>query len=273
MRLVQNLGQVTNVGLYRVLSKIRTAVTLIRTINNWPTYYVVESKLLQPKRIMYKLRNGIWIQARPHTMDKAILKDIWIRRVYNPEGFGIQETDTVLDVGAHIGIFTLFAARAARKGKVYALEPAPENFRLARLNMELNGANNVIGSNVAMSNETGKKEFFLSGQNSGGHSFHPLEPHQTQTLMVDTISLEDFMEGNNISQIDFLKMDCEGEEYEIILEAPKDFLDRVLKLSMECHHIDGRRNPATLMAFLEGSGFQVALQESSRWTSMLYARR
>ena len=82
----------------------------------------------------------------------------------------IKKGDIVLDVGAHIGYFTLiFAKLVGKNGKVFAFEPDPTNFDLLTKNVEINGYKNVILVRKAFSDKTGKTNLFLSNINAGDH--------------------------------------------------------------------------------------------------------
>ena len=65
---------------------------------------------------------------RARTLDRTVLKDVWTKSAYNKEGFEIRQDDTILDIGGHIGAFTVFAATKSTKGKVYTFEPFKDNY-------------------------------------------------------------------------------------------------------------------------------------------------
>ena len=80
---------------------------------------------------VYTLRNGIELETR-ETVDTATIGVVFLRREYGPIG----SNWTVIDVGANIGVFTLYAA--ATGGRVYAYEPMPENYELLLRNLKRN---------------------------------------------------------------------------------------------------------------------------------------
>lgn len=260
------------------MSKIKIALNIIRTMKNWPVSvaeYFGFYGLLGKNRIIYILRNGIKYEIRTKTSDRAIFHEIWIRKYYTPAGFTIKEDDVVVEIGAHIGIFSIFAAQLARNGKVYSFEPMPANYEMLQRNIILNKANNIIPVNKAVSDKKGKKEFHLSSSEiyTGEHSFFLRGDKLMKTIEVETLSLENIVKDHNISEIDFLKMDCEGAEYEILFNVPDDILRRIKQISMECHDIDNTRNKFSLREFLKGKTFlDISTMDVKGDASMLYAK-
>ena len=123
----------------------------------------------------------------------------------------IKKGDTVLDIGANIGYYTLIFARlVGENGKVFAFEPDPTNFSLLKKNVEINGYKNVILIQKAVSNKSERLKLYLSKDNMGGHTI--CNPHNSrQSVEVEAIRLDDYFENYN-GKIDFIKMDIEGAE-------------------------------------------------------------
>jgi len=117
----------------------------------------------------------------------------------------------VIDIGAHIGYYTLIAAKiVGAKGKIYAFEPEQKNYSLLTKNIEINKYKNIISARKAVSNKTGTTKLFL--QTSALHTI--VNPHgDKKSVDVETIALDDFFTENQ--KIDFIKMDAEGAEYMI----------------------------------------------------------
>ena len=86
----------------------------------------------------------------------------------------INPGSTVLDLGAHHGYFSLLAARwVGKEGKVYAFEPAPENFQILKKNIEFNQFTNVLPVNKAVSDTDKPMPFFLCKPNGVSGSLFP----------------------------------------------------------------------------------------------------
>jgi len=122
----------------------------------------------------------------------------------------IKEGDTVIDVGANIGYYTLIFAKAVgEKGTVYAFEPDPSNFNILKKNIEINGYKNVILENKAVSDESGTLKLYQSENNKGDHRTYDSKDGREFTE-VESISLDDYFTDKRVN---FIKMDIQGFEY------------------------------------------------------------
>lgn len=138
----------------------------------------------------------------------------------------IKQGNVVLDIGANIGYFTcLLSNLVGKSGYVYAFEPEPNNFKLLKKNVEENNCQNVTIEQKAVCDKTGKQTLNISPE-STGHSLY--EKLGTDTVLVDTISLDDYF---NDTKVDYIKSDAQGADYPMVLGMTK-LLERSKKLSM-----------------------------------------
>jgi FkbM family methyltransferase len=124
----------------------------------------------------------------------------------------IKRGDVILDLGAHIGYYTLIAAGiVGNKGKVYAFEPCKKNFTILEKNVCESGYKNIILVNKAVSNKTGKTRLFLHSINSGDNRlfFDPKEKMKEE--IVEQISLDKYFK-NKYRKVDLIKLDIQGSE-------------------------------------------------------------
>lgn len=143
----------------------------------------------------------------------------------------LKKGDYFIDIGAHIGWFSLVAGRlVGSEGKVYAFEPEPNNFAQLLKNIEANGYNNIVPLQKAVSNLTGICDMRLD-KKSGFHSLY-LAPEQIGTIKVDATTLDEFfaIEGWP-TPVSFIKMDAQGGEGHI-LDGAKNLLKRNPNLKM-----------------------------------------
>lgn len=125
----------------------------------------------------------------------------------------LKPTDTVLDIGANLGYFTVVAARLARDGVVHAFEPDPDNFALLRRNCALNGCRNVVLHNVALSNRAGAASLHQSGYNMGDHRLAPINnPASDATI---ALSPGDALLAA-LPRVDVIKCDTQGSEADVL---------------------------------------------------------
>ncbi|MEW6036215.1 MAG: FkbM family methyltransferase [Candidatus Micrarchaeota archaeon] len=252
-----------------IFGKARVVAGIISLVNEWPYYLAEYLGLRKGGKRVYSLRNGIRYATRGGSSDKGVLNDIWIRNTYAPPGFEIRETDTVMDIGAHIGVFTIYAASKARKGKVFAFEPFPGNYAMVLENIGLNSAGNVVPFNAAVAGSGGKKRLFLSDENVC-HSLYRFDRQGEKSVAVESMTLAQIFEKNGIGKVDLLKIDCEGAEYDILMGSDDSTLGKIEKISMEYHNIDENHTAGHMKRFLEGKGYRVEMGKSH---PMIYARR
>jgi FkbM family methyltransferase len=161
--------------------------------------------------------------------------EIIYRRIYTPTFLPLEPDDIVLDIGANIGVFAVYAAGRTRK-TVYAFEPLPDNIGFLRRNVEANDLGNVDIQPVAVAEKAGTARLYLSTISGGHRLFDHYRDHKLERyLEVPTTTLQAIMDENHLDKVDFLKMDCEGSEGPIIASTPFDYLKRIRKIAMEFH--------------------------------------
>lgn len=163
--------------------------------------------------------DGLRHEVRPRTNDLDL-----ISRKHEPvttKWFRVEPNDVVVDVGAHIGRYTLMAATKA--SKVVAVEPDPSNFRLLETNVALNGFTNVVLIPGALSSSRGTRLLRLAGRvNTGISSISENEgspgtvSNGPAQVRVQTDTLDHLVEVHGLVRIDWLKIDVEGHEVDVL---------------------------------------------------------
>ena len=124
----------------------------------------------------------------------------------------LRAGDRVVDVGAHVGYFTvLFSRLCGSEGFVHAFEPEPGNHRLLRANLLVNDCRNVQALELAASDAAGSDELFLSPCNGGDHRLYFGEGRTR--CVVRTATLD---EALGVERVDFIKIDAQGAEPRIL---------------------------------------------------------
>lgn len=119
--------------------------------------------------------------------------------------------DTVIDVGANIGYYTLLAAKiVGNKGIVYAFEPDPNNYKLLNANIELNGYSNVVSIQKAVSDKNDVVELYLNDNDVGAHTIYKPSKSKKSVKVVSVI-IDDYFKGKEYP-VNIVKMDIEGAE-------------------------------------------------------------
>lgn len=243
---------------------IKNFINVIKTFDNWYSY-LIDFWLKKKGLLKYNLRDGNIIFIRSGSDDRFIINEIYVHEVYNPPLFKIKPTDTVVDIGGHIGIFSLFASKRAKMGKIFCFEPNPNNFSLLQKHIEINNIKNILCYNLAVSNNVKVKEFYIAKNRyfTGRHSLLPYNG-PSDKILVKSTSLENIIKMNNIDRINFLKLDCEGAEFEILFNLKNDILNRIDRISMEFHNIDEKNNAINLKSFLQNNGFNVFISKKGQ---------
>ena len=124
----------------------------------------------------------------------------------------------IVDVGAHVGYYSLLAARlVGPTGKVYSFEPDPDNHSLLLKNIEYNGYHNIRAVNYAISNRLGSATLYNTALDSGRHSIYQHGLPQRGTVTVDTTPMDTFLEGEGWPRIGLVKIDVEGAELDVLM--------------------------------------------------------
>lgn len=128
----------------------------------------------------------------------------------------VRPGHVVVDVGAHVGYFTLLAAKlTGPQGRVFAFEAAPENFALLNDNLQLNGYRQVTVVHGAVGDSDGPRQLYLSRLDNGFHSLFKLnlpEPSAPAPVTVPGVTLDAYFASRGWPKIDVMKMDIEGGE-------------------------------------------------------------
>ncbi|WP_218144143.1 FkbM family methyltransferase [Algoriphagus hitonicola] len=147
----------------------------------------------------------------------------------------------IIDCGSNIGMAILYWKKISSEAEIIAFEPSEMNFRALKYNIEMNSINNVTLINAAISSKIGNF-FFTDNDAASGSLF--LEKDLDRKYIVNTVRLDNYLQ----EEIDFLKIDIEGEEINI-LDQVVDNLKNIQNIFIEYHSFLGR--PQKLSMFLK----------------------
>jgi FkbM family methyltransferase len=166
--------------------------------------------LVNPKKVVNIGGNKMYLDLK----DSLLLS---VRKNYEPKHLElmkkiVKEGDVVIDIGAHIGYYTLLLAKlVGPKGKVFAFEPNPENFKVLKKNIELNGYKNVVLEQKGISNKNTKTKFYFSKVNTGDGRVYKITGEERESCEVELIRLDDYFRKKRLSP-SFFKIDIQGFE-------------------------------------------------------------
>jgi FkbM family methyltransferase len=179
----------------------------------------------------YKTTNGTIFNLRRNTFDSGVIMESWWLKSYTRHLRNVPSDAVIIDIGAHIGAFSLLTATKYTQSHIFAFEPSFENFALLNKNIKTNNLEKRISSfNIAVTD--GKKKSItlnLHPSNLGMHSvvFDYNLGEKGKRHGVPTTSLDRIFSENKIKKCHLLKLDCEGAEYSILFAAPKKLLEKI----------------------------------------------
>lgn len=183
-----------------------------------------------------------------------IMAEVWKDKVYAPYLEG-KENLIIVDVGANVGLTTLYFSKFAKK--VYSVEPSEKHMNCLKAMLKSNGLEEkVVPIQKAIFNHAGK---FPMGGPVHNHTMRSLHMATWETgtsdEMVETITLPELFKGNDIEKVDFMKLDIEGSEFEVLGHSSFKEVAPLIKTMLVEVHAWGGRNPDQAADALEVAGF------------------
>ena len=217
-----------------MINKFKIFLKIIKNVENWYLVPIVYFGLYKKNMFYLKIRNGLKISLRNKSTDIQAFVNVWINEEYK-QSKSIRDNEVVIDIGAHIGLFTLYISQMVRSKRIICFEPIKENFELLEKNITENNIQNCDYYNLAVYSESKELKIFLNDMDGAAHSVFG---KGKDFINIQSITLKDIFDNNNISNCSLLKLDCEGAEYEIINSFPKEYFTRIGKIVLEYHFSD-----------------------------------
>ncbi len=272
MKLKKNIIQLSN----RIIYSINIVLT---TLKIWKFKKFFQFWLFNKNKRLVKIKDLRFI-IRTNTLksklvDLCVLLETIMYKNYNPDKkLIINQDDTIIDIGANIGAFSIFAAHNAKKGIIYAFEPSVENYVLLKKNIKLNNITNLKPINQAVAAKNGTTKLYLDKSNKAAHSINIVSKDYN---VVKTVSLSNVFKTHRIKECNLLKLDCEGAEYEILLNTSSSTFKKINKIVCEYHEPhyygikDKQYNVKNLIDFLKLNKFKVKVIKVNDYEGLLYA--
>lgn len=194
--------------------------------------------LFSASRYEYKFGGRrLTIAARPRTTDVPMMQEILsCKCVYAPPV--TVRPKVIFDVGAHIGLTSLYFSVMYPCADIYSFEPFPPNHELLRVNAAMNSAR-IMPVAAGLGGRSGHYLYHMSRDplNIGGGTFKGLDCDRRKRRSLPIIRSRDFLRREGIGRIDILKIDTEGMEHEIIMDLPRGVIRNISYITGECHGI------------------------------------
>ncbi len=239
--------------LYKFFSKYLVGTNISKNplarklINNLNSKLKLEYVLIDGKKLFLDDGDSLFLSLSSHEAMQVTLSKKEIKK-----------GDIVLDIGAHIGYYTiLFSELVGPEGKVYSFEPHPKNFQLLKKTVEINNLTNVEIFQNIVSDKNKPVDFYISKLDSIGNRMFDSNEAESK-IEIDSISIDEFLK-NKHDKINFIKMDIQGAEV-LAIDGMKETLrnNKHLKIIQEwwpdaIQKYD--RTPDSHLNFLEKLGF------------------
>jgi FkbM family methyltransferase len=194
--------------------------------------------------------------------------------------FRPREGDTVVDIGAHMGRYTITSSKSVgQDGKVIAVEAHPYNFRMLQRNIWLNKLTNVSALNWALYSKKARLKLYLPDEDLGYTMHHTLMSNRQEALIrqgilvakdserikrryieVDAETLDNLLKVRGINQVNWIKIDVEGAEYEV-LKGAKEILSASKDISILVE-IHGKDTYGPTIELLRSNNFKIEFEKS-----------
>ena len=202
-------------------------------------------------------------------INKNDLINMTIREDEIIEHFTPKQGDIVVDIGAHIGRYTIIGAkRVGANGKVVAIEANPSNFEMLNRNIKLNQLTNILSLNNAVYSKETKIKLYLPGEELGHTIYNTVmsdrAKNEDKFVEVSANTLDYFLQLKGITDVNWIKIDVEGAEFEVlkgatnVLSKSKD-----IALLIEIHNLSGGTNLyRPILEFLRLYNFKIEFEKS-----------
>lgn len=224
-----------------------------------------------PPAYVWARRSDVQVKCRAlQGFDFGHLFELFCRHTYGTRFDG----QVVVDVGISNGDSSLYFAVSGAQ-RVIGLEPFPDSFRLAVENVKANALEGVVHPiHAALAGSSGRASLRVSSRHPNANALQPTDarseagPDFDDAVEIPTVTLDDLVAQESLERIDFLKLDCEGAEYEILGGLSPAVAARIGRIRLEFH-----RGLQDLPAVLQRLGFRIVHVSSSGPYGLLEATR
>jgi FkbM family methyltransferase len=271
-----------------------------------------QSRGSAPEFEVFRAPNGMDIYHHSRAETKFVYKEIFEDRVYFRHGIALARGESVLDIGANIGLFTIFAKENFEGIKAYAFEPSPVIFPLLEANLVKYG-NSALACNCGLAKKRGEATFTFYPGYSIMSGFHTERDQDTKTLragirshlidegmtaaeiqdrfvnnmaekalaqeqrhVCELRTVSDILDQEDIGSVGLIKIDAEGSELDILAGIRSEHWQRIRQIVMEIHDPKETVCPR-IRTVLEAQGFGCIFEHEKRLSGSgilnCYARR
>jgi FkbM family methyltransferase len=247
---------------------LKSIITLLNGIQNHGLLIRLMVKRSKSFAPTVKLRTGETFIIKSF-MDIWILKETVLDRQYELVGVPLQDNWTIVDIGAAMGDFSIWASEQNPHGRIIAVEPYPPYISLLRINLEKNKIRNVDVFDGALS-ENEKTLILQQPTSNAVQNSTVLQSRHSTPVSVKSTTLSGLFSLSSIQHCDYMKLDCEGAEFGILFSASGEIMGRIDRICMEVHDNLTQFNRLDMMKYLSENGFDVRITPNPVHNELAY---
>jgi FkbM family methyltransferase len=178
------------------------------------------------------------------------------------ERFTPKEGDIVIDIGAHIGRYSIVSSKLVGKtGRVVAIEADVDTFQILKRNTALNNLTNVLPLNIAVFSTKTRIKLYEQSASAKYNSLLLSRAKQTEKYAeINADTLDSILELNRIDQANWIKIDVEGAEFEVLKGATKTLSSGDIALLVEIHNVGDSNHYDNIVDFLKHYNYEIAFE-------------
>jgi FkbM family methyltransferase len=217
-----------SVPVHRRIVRFLNISQRMRSFASRPTADKIRSVATRLRRIFpnapipHRLHFGAWFLVGNSQVDRALFSgDFESSEIHFVQKY-LQPGMTVLDVGAHHGLYTLLSSKlVGPSGRVISFEPSPRERKQLVRNVRINFCSNVMIEPYALGKEPARNNLYVvEGAEDGCNSLRPpVVVSRTSTVRVDVVTLDQIVPKLRVTKVDFIKLDVEGAELDVLKGA------------------------------------------------------
>jgi FkbM family methyltransferase len=248
--------------LSKILYYLSSIPTILMGMRNWPLALAILARLPTQKPNIISLRKDDIHFIVQNPMDVWIIKEVCLDDNYEMIHAELEGESIIIDIGVGLGDFSIFSAKHHPHSKIYAFEPFPQSYTLLQENLQLNNVTNVQAFRYAIGASSGTMKLHMDAVWSVQYStVQDTKVPNEHIIEVQALSFDQIMQEHKLPRCDFLKIDCEGGEFDILFNISLQTLRKIKHISVEYHNGVTSFSHDDLINFFQINGFDVRIRK------------
>lgn len=202
----------------------------------------------------------------------GVFNEIVSHGAYSNQWVDVEKNDVVVDIGFNYGLFST-TSMIKKPSRIIGFEPNPKLVKIFKDNFK---DETIEVYNYAVSDVDKKVTFYENGDSAMSSIKENVHvENRTDEIQIDAIGINTIFNSFNLERIDYLKVDCEGSEFEIFDSMSEDFLStKIRKTAIEFHNFVGSEDVQKLLQKLKNCGFETFVKNDPNVPlGMIYGKK